>query len=51
MGTDPNEYTLESDPKWARIADPHGYGSSRSSVNGEPIYARIGTDPFGSFLV
>ena len=51
MGTDPNEHTLERDLKWTRIADPYGYGSSRFSVNGKPICARIGTDPFGSFLV
>ena len=33
MGTDRDEYTLESDPRCVQIADPKGYGSGRSSVN------------------
>ena len=33
MGTDRDEYTLESGPRCVQIADPKGYGSSRSSVN------------------
>ena len=51
MGTDSNEYTLESDPKWVEIADSNGYGSSRSSVDSKPVCARIGTGPFESVLV
>ena len=48
MGTNPNEYTLERDPELVQIADLDEYGSNRSSVNGKPICARNGTDPFGS---
>ena len=33
----------DSRPKWVRI--------HRSSVNGRPICASLGTDPFGSVLV
>ena len=47
-GTDPNGYTLESDPKLVRIADPYGYGSNRSSVNRRPICTHTGTDQFES---
>ena len=50
-GTDPNGYTLESDPKLVRIVDPYRYGSSRSSVDGRPICTHTGTDPFGSVPV
>ena len=50
-GTVPSRYTLESDHKPVRIADPYRYGPTSSSVNGKPICARFGIDPFGSLLV
>ena len=49
--SDPNGYTLESDPKLVRIADPYRYVSIRSSLNARPICTHTGTDPFGSVPV
>ena len=38
MGVNPNQYTLESDPRGVQVADLKEYGSS---VNRKPICARI----------
>ena len=34
-------------PNGSKITDPKEYRPSRSSVNGKPICAHMGTDPFG----
>ena len=50
MGTDPNEYTLESDSGRTQTADANEYRSGMSSVNGKSICARIGMGPFTCVL-
>ena len=51
-GTDPNGYTLESDPNLVLIADPHQYKSSSSSVDVKPACTHNGTtDPSGFVTV
>ena len=51
LGSDPIGITFESDPVFARIADPNGFGSFESRVKVRPIRYGLGTDPFGSDLV
>ena len=51
VGSDPNGITFISDPVWARIADPNGFGSVESRVNARPIRYTLGADPFERGLV